>query len=74
MAGFEGSNQSPFVDRALPFRFIALHLSPRLSVCGKRAVMGVAGALKLRTNPRGFKRRLCARVHARVLVARGNGE
>lgn len=42
----------PLVDRTMPFRFIALHLSPRLTVCGKRVVMGVARALKLRVQIR----------------------
>lgn len=59
----------PLVDRTMPFRFIALHLSPRLTVCGKRVVMGVAGALKLRKNPRRFKRRLCGSVHMHALAA-----
>lgn len=69
---FEGSNQSlppPCGQNDAVSLYCSSSLAARLTVCGKRVVMGVARALKLRTNPRRFKRRLCGSVHMHVLAA-----
>lgn len=72
MPRFEGSNQSlppPCGQNDAVSLYCSSSLAARLAVCGKRVVMGVARALKLRTNPRRFKRRLCGSVHMHVLAA-----